>query len=127
LWTRLQSAIEDRTTPPATLAALLRGQSLAAPQQAAEAVLMLLNDERSRDPEILAAVAGRAWETLLRPEVARAYLERLASEDVGQEIFNHCVSDLLRLPGLQAPVLAVLRAENRPETLANAFQAMLQR
>jgi len=127
LWARLQTAVEDRHTPPAILAALLRGQSQAAAEQVADAVLLLLQDARARDPEILAAIGGRAWEALQRPEVARAYLQRLASEGVEQTIFDHCVSDLLRLPGLQAQLLAVLRAEDRSETVAKAFQAMLQR
>ena len=56
-----------------------------------------------------------AWEALQRPEVARAYLQRLASEGVEQTIFDHCVSDLLRLPGLRplavtALLLGVLQA-----------------
>lgn len=122
---RLRQAISDSSTGPAVLAALLRGQSRADPEQVAGSVLLLLDDDRSNDPEILAAIGGRAWEALARADVACAYLERLSSGEVGQDIFNHCVGDLLRLPGLQEPILAQLRAEDRSEQVAGAFGRML--
>lgn len=124
---RLERALEDPDTQPVLLAALLRGQSQAEPRQLADTVLSLLRDPRATDLEALAAIGGRAWEVLAQPEVAKAYLETLASAPVAPNVFDHCVADLLRLPTLQPHILAVLRAPDRSERLANAFQAMLQR
>lgn len=126
LYERQQQAITDSNTPPAVLAALLRGLSLAETGLVASSIMLLLGDKRSSDPEILAAIGGRAWEALRNPKVARAYLERLASPEVGQDIFNHCLTDLLHMPDLQAPMLDVLRAPDRSGQLARAFEKMLQ-
>jgi len=124
---RLERALEDKSAPPALLAGLLRGQSQGGPQRLADAVLALLRDPRATEPEVLAAIGGRAWEALMQPEVAKAYLETLASAAVAPNVFDHCLADLLRLPGLQPHLLAQLRAPDRSERLASAFQAMLQR
>jgi len=124
---RLERALEDKKAPPALLAGLLRAQSQAQPAQLADAVMSLLCDPRASDPEVLAAIAGRAWEALLQPEVAKAYLETLASAPVAPNVFDQCVADLLRLPTLQPHILSVLRAPDRSDRLANAFQSMLQR
>ena len=58
-------------------------------------------------------------------DVALAYLEALADKNVEQAIFNHCISDLLRISTLQQPLLAVMRDPKRSDQLAHAFQAML--
>ena len=122
---RLEQAVSNGQSSPALLAALLRGQSQASLEQVAHAITRLLANPRSADPEILAAIGGRAWESLARPAVARAYLERLASDAVEQAVFDQCVGDLLRMPGLQRPVLEVLRADDRSERVARAFGRML--
>jgi len=59
------------------------------------------------------------------PEIALEYLETLANKKVDQAIFNHCISDLLRISTLQQPLLAVMRDPKRSDQLAHAFQAML--
>lgn len=125
LQVRLARALSSESPSPALLAALLRGLSRAEPERIGEATREVLAHPAATNPEILAAVGGRAWEALLQKPVARAYLERLASEDVPQDVFNHCLGDLLRQPALQAQILAELRAEDRPEAVARAFQKML--
>jgi len=124
---RFSLALADSATSPALLAALLRGQAHAPSPQTADVVLELLGDARSSDPEVLAAIGGRLWEVLQQPEVATAYLEKLASDDVTQEVFDLCLTDLLRMPTLQQRILNVIRAPERSKPLADAFQAMLQR
>lgn len=54
--------------------------------------------------EVLAAIAGRAWEMLHDPDFCDSYLAALASNDSGQEAFDHCLEDLLFIPELKKPV-----------------------
>lgn len=125
LCTRLEVALDVKRTSRPVLAALLRALSRAESALAQEAVLAVLSHPASADPEVIAAIGGRAWEALQDPVVARTYLERLASDAVGQEMFDHCVGDLLRLPGMKPHILGILRSGQRSEQLAGAFQAML--
>lgn len=125
LESRLADALTARSSSAAILSALLRGLSRAATGNAARAASRVLDHPLAADPEILATVAGRSWETLQDEHVARAYLERLSMPDVDQQVFNHCLADLLRIPGMQQHILPVLRAPDRPARLASAFQAML--
>ena len=54
--------------------------------------------------EVLAAIAGRAWEMLHDADFCDAYLTALAVNSSGQEAFDHCLEDLLFIPGLKKPV-----------------------
>ncbi|MES9960079.1 MAG: DUF3549 family protein [Sedimenticola sp.] len=77
--------------------------------------------------EPLAAISGRAWEILQEETIRRNYLERLAENCEGQEFFNQCLSDLLFLPGMRAPLLGALRDPERSEQLSQAIGALFQR
>jgi hypothetical protein len=121
LSTKLKCEIAD----PAVLAALVRGLSQAPQSYRDQAIEKALSTAFATDPEILAAIGGRAWEAMQNPEIALAYLETLADKKVDQAIFNHCISDLLRISALQQPLLTVMRDPKRSERLAQAFQAML--
>lgn len=127
LQARLEIAAATPGTRPVLLASLLRGLSLGEEERLAAAIDRVLDLPQGSDIEVLAAIGGRAWEALrCRPDLARTYLERLASDAVEAEVFDHCVTDLLRLPGMQQPILDVLRGEKRSQALANAFQRLLQ-
>jgi hypothetical protein len=125
LQTRLDQALENAAAAP-LVAALLRGLSRADRDTLNTAIRQVLGHAIASDPEVLAAITGRAWEALRDPQTASAFLRRLSSEPVGQPIFNQCMTDLLRLPGLQQPLLHIVRSPERPETLALAFQRMLE-
>lgn len=127
LRTRLETAIRTPGARPALLASLLRALSLGDEAQLADAIGQVLDLPQATDVEVLATIGGRAWEALrCRPNLTRTYLERLASDTVEAGVFDHCVTDLLRLPGMQQPILNVLRGEKRSEALASAFQRLLQ-
>ena len=121
----LARKLDLEITNAPVLAALVRGLSQAPEAQRNEAILKALSSEHASDPEVLAAIGGRAWESMKDADVALAYLEALADKNVEQTIFNHCISDLLRISTLQQPLLAVMRDPKRSDQLAHAFQAML--
>ncbi|MCW8891458.1 MAG: DUF3549 family protein, partial [Sedimenticola sp.] len=76
--------------------------------------------------ELLAALSGRAWEQLHEPRLRRLFLERLAENSAGQEAFNHCMADLLFIPGMREPVLGAVRDPNRSEQLSAAIGSMFK-
>ena len=124
---RLQQALDsnDDDQKAYLLSALLRGLSRAPDTIRQPAIRQTLQHEIAANPEILAAIGGRAWESLDDPATLHAYIERLASEPVEQDIFNHCLADLMRMPGLRDRVLSELRAPDRSKRVAQAFQNML--
>jgi len=74
--------------------------------------------------DILTAIAARSWEWLTDDDHARLYLEKLAQAD--QDTFNHCLTDLLFMPGLRNQLLGVIRSPERPGRLAKAFGNLMQ-
>ena len=121
----LSTKLDSESIDAAVLAALVRGLSQAPQSYRDLAIRKALSTAFATDPEILAAIGGRAWEAMQSPEIALEYLETLANKKVDQAIFNHCISDLLRISTLQQPLLAVMRDPKRSDQLAHAFQAML--
>jgi len=121
----LTTKLDSESIDAAVLAALVRGLSQAPQSYRDLAIRKALSTAFATDPEILAAIGGRAWEAMQSPEIALEYLETLANKKVDQAIFNYCISDLLRISTLQQPLLAVMRDPKRSDQLAHAFQAML--
>lgn len=127
LFKRLENELsaEHPNTPVVT--ALIRGLSLVrSTALQKQMVQTVLNGKLATNIEVLAALSGRAWETLKWPEITRQYMHLLAVNDHGQEAFNQCLADLLSIPGMRQPVLATLRDPSRSEPLARAFATMSQ-
>jgi len=124
LYQQLEKQCENKDASAGLLAALLRSLSCAESHLRDQAVDKLLSHALAQDVEVLAAVGGRCWEALFNNKLATQYLEVLSAPEVGQDIFNHCLTDLLRMPQLQQNMLDVVRSPDRSEQIANAFQAM---
>jgi len=80
----------------------------------------------AEDAEILAAISGRAWESLNQESIARSFLEKLAQNSIGQAFFDQCLADLLYLPGMREPLLKALRQPDRSATLSQSVGAFFQ-
>jgi hypothetical protein len=127
LLARLQRVLEDEPGDVGLLAALVRGLSPNARGPAVrDAVSVLLRDPAGRSIEVLAAIAGRAWELLDHPRLLQAFLERLADNDQGQAAFEHCVGDLLGLPAVAPGLRRALRSPELPVSVREAFARMLE-
>lgn len=85
---------------------------------------LVMNSRFATHIELLAALSGRAWELLQQPEYALRYLEALAQTE--QDVFNHCLADLLAIPGMRKNLLQAVRDPSRSDELANAFGAMIE-
>jgi hypothetical protein len=123
---RLQQALEQQPPDIPLLAGLIRGLSAAGSTGASDGypIRTILGHPAGNNIEILAAISGRAWETLDDPELLDAYLQRLAENDHGQAAFGHCVGDLLSLPSLAVTVRQALRSPGQAPAVRNAFARM---
>ncbi len=123
---RLTEAVEQQPPDIQLLAALIRGLSAAGSTGASNThpIRTILRHPAGNNIEILAAVSGRAWETLDDRELLDTYLQRLAENDHGQAAFEHCIGDLLSLPSLADTVRQALRSPAQAATVRDAFARM---
>lgn len=110
-----------------TVVAGLRGLSYSQDQATVTQTLQsTLDKPAGRDVEVLAAIAGRAWEHLENTSIRRMFLENLAQCEAGQRAFDHILSDLLFMPGLRQKLLEDLRSPDCSEQLTSAIGAFFQ-
>ena len=122
---RVLHELEKDPADPHTLAALLRAYAQSPARGIREQlILTLLQGPYRHRVDVLAAIAARNWEILHNPELARAFVEALAANDLGQDAFNQVMADLLYLPGMRASLLAQLRNPERSQTLDKAVAGL---
>lgn len=85
----------------------------------------VLNHELGHNVEVLASIAGRAWEALADPGLRFRFLENLAHCEAGQQAFDGVMADLLYLPTLRRLLLADFRSAERSAQLVAAIEAFL--
>ncbi len=86
-----------------------------------ELILKVLEHPISTHSELLVAISGRAWECLSEPQISERFLQRLAGNEVGQELFDGVLSDLLYMPTSRAWLHASLRNPQRSDQLNSAI------
>jgi len=123
---RLQTALGADTPDPVLIAAALRGLSNGRPREKVIAACGAALDSASGShPEVLAAIAGRAWEALYDDALRARFLQRLAES--GQRAFDSILADLLFLPVLRNLLLADIRGSQQPQAVREAVTAFIQR
>lgn len=123
--TRLRTMLTDGADA-VHLAAGLRGVAGTADRQRLIGLLgEVLATPQGAHPEILAAIAGRAWEALYDDALRGRFLQRLA--DSGQRAFDSILADLLFLPVLRTLLLADIRSADQPPAVRQAVTAFVQR
>lgn len=106
--TALQEADAHRAAN--TIAAAIRGLSHGTDQQALVTTLhSVLDSDSGHNVEVLATIAGRAWQCLEQIDTRRTFLCNLALCDAGQAAFDNIMADLMFMPGLRQPLLDELR------------------
>jgi len=105
---RLEHALQENDN--ATVAAAIRGLSHGNDQSTLnKAVYSTLDSKAGHDVEVLATIAGRAWQSLEHTDIRRAFLHSLSQCTAGQRAFDHIMADLMFVPGLRKPLLDELR------------------
>ncbi len=121
------SQLQQEAPESSTIAAAVRGISRSCSTTLRRQLLGdVLASPVSMDAEVLAAISGRAWESLAEESLAAPFLERLACNSEGQALFDQCLSDLLFVPGMREPLLKALRAPDRSATLSTAVGSFFQ-
>lgn len=110
---RIEHALQEGDTAMVAndVAAALRGLSHGSDQAILiKALGAVLHTDLGHNVEVLATIAGRAWQCLQQPETRRAFLGSLARCDAGQGAFDNIMADLMFVPGLRKPLLDELHA-----------------
>lgn len=122
---RINKALKDENA--VEVAAGIRGLSLSTDRNTVITTIQsVLKNSTGRNVEVLAAIAGRAWEILDDPAIRYSFLENLAACDAGQQAFNGIMADLLFLPGLRHLIKEDFRKPERSEQLATAIGKFYQ-
>lgn len=124
-----QNQLQREHPSTGVIAAAVRGVSRSRSVTLRQQLLRdVLASPVAENTTVLAAISGRAWESLSENSLATAFLERLACNNEGQPFFDRCLADLLFIPGMREPLLKVLRTPERSATLAisvgNFFQTL---
>jgi hypothetical protein len=104
--------------------AICRGVSFADTAQRRQVLQHLLEGEQGNEVELLAAIAARAWDSLKEEHICRLFLERLADNIHGQEVFNEMLADLMFIPGMREPLFTSLRNPERSAKLSQALDGL---
>jgi len=108
---RITTTLQEADTGSATIAAAIRGLSCGHDQQTLVAALhAVLNSTSGRNVEVLATIAGRAWQCLEQDDTRHTFLYNLTLCDAGQGAFDNIMADLMFMPGLRQPLLDELRS-----------------
>ncbi len=122
---RISKALKDENA--IEVAAGIRGLSHSTDRNTVIITIQsVLKNPTGRNVEVLAAIGGRAWETLEDSALRFSFLENLASCDSGQQAFNGIMADLLFLPGLRQLIKEDFRKPERSEQLATAIGVFYQ-
>ena len=132
---RLEHALQEKEndTSPSIVAAAIRGLSHGSDQMTlVKAIQSTLDTDIGHNVEVLATIAGRAWQCLEDAETRRAFLLSLARCEAGQSAFDNIMADLMFIPGLRKPLLDELRGlrENgdcslqQASSIDNFFQSL---
>ncbi len=127
LLSRAELELQNDAPNLALITAVLRGASQSRSDTVRKQIAhSFLNASCGNHIEVLAALSGRAWEWLRDDQIRMLFLERLAENNAGQDAFNQCMTDLLFMPGMRAPLLASVRDPQRSNKLSNAIGALFQ-
>ncbi|MEJ2619344.1 MAG: DUF3549 family protein [Candidatus Thiodiazotropha sp.] len=119
---RARQALKQQQPDLRIISSVIRGISQSsATEHRNDLILKVLKHSASTHSELLVAISGRAWECLSEQPISEIFLERLADNEVGQELFDGVLSDLLYMPTSRAWLQSSLRNPQRSEQLNSAM------
>jgi hypothetical protein len=114
---RADTELNKRQPERQILSASIRGIAGAETDLRSHLIHAIVDSAQAIHSDLLAAIAGRAWEALLDETLRKSFLNQLAVNDQGQSLFDNLLSDLLFLPETRAPFLAELHASGHRQEL----------
>ena len=86
-----------------------------------QAIDLILADDLANEADVLLTLTGRCWAAFSDQSRLFYLLDKAASNTQVDGLFTSIFADLVVIPTLRPHVLAILRAENRSETLSRAI------
>ena len=108
----------DVVTASAALRAISSGQATGL---SAQLVDCALESTLGQDSDILLTIAGRSFKQLEEPQRLHVFMDNCAHHEKIAELFPSIFADLVAIATIRPHLLALLREENRSETLARAI------
>lgn len=108
----------DVVAASAALRAISSGQATGL---SAQLVDCALESTLGQDSDILLTIAGRCFKQLEEPQRLHVFMDNCAHHEKIAELFPSIFADLVAIPTIRPHLLALLRKENRGETLARAI------
>ena len=95
------------------------------PELQSQLLSLILKSTASTNIEVLAAISGRCWQQLFKPQILSLFLEALSRTGLDnspyQSAFNAIMSDLLFIPGMRDTIIQAFRSPERSEQLTQAI------
>jgi len=109
----------------AIIAALIRALSASKPEkERKEMIMQILNTEFASEIEVLVAISGRVWKDLASSDLLTMFIDRLSDQD--QAAFNAVLADLMMIPGMREPILAIMRSPERTVVLGEKLSGFMK-
>ncbi len=114
---RLQQELATQEVNAQLVAALIRALSSSKEEATRQQVLkQILIMDVAKEIEVIAAIAGRAWQDITQKELLPLFIQALAHQE--QDAFNVILIDIMGIPEMRNPVLKVLRSPERTALLS---------
>jgi hypothetical protein len=114
---RLEQALEAQEVNAPLIAALIRALSSSQEEATRQQMLkQVLTRKAAKEIEVIAAIAGRAWQDITQEELLPLFIQTVAHQP--QAAFNVILVDLMGIPDKRDPVLKVLRSPQRTALLS---------
>ncbi len=75
--------------------------------------LKLMASPHGQNIEVLAAIAGRAWQALQTPHLLTTYIQQLANSQT-QSVFNTLLDDIIPLPAMRPLIMTAFKQSQDP-------------
>ncbi|MBD3610081.1 MAG: DUF3549 family protein [Gammaproteobacteria bacterium] len=119
---RVETELKQQEPELAVVSLCIRAMSCAPATGLRQQLLeKILQTPMATSVDLLVSIAGRAWEDLKQAHIRLLFLEALANNPAGQEVFNKLMADLFFIPGMREELMQTLREPERSDTLAQAI------
>jgi len=121
---RLQEALNANKPDSQVIAALVRAISSSKGEQARKKIISdLLQTDIVKEIEVIAAIAGRAWQDITQEDLILPFMEALAHQE--QDAFTVILVDIMGIPNMREPILKALRNPERSNLLSKRIGGFL--
>ncbi|RTZ62656.1 MAG: hypothetical protein DSZ29_08010 [Aquificaceae bacterium] len=121
---RLQEALNADKPDSQVIAALVRAISSSKGEQARKKIIFdLLQTDIAKEIEVIAAIAGRAWQDITQEDLILPFMEALAHQE--QDAFTVILVDIMGIPNMREPILKALRNPERSNLLSKRIGGFL--